>query len=132
MLQIAWSLRLSRFVLIGFGSTALYALLAFALSRIQELGVTAASVLAFGIAALFSYAGHKYVTFVSGGSHSFELPRFLVLSGVGLAVVAILPALLSDCFGLPAAIPILLACLAIPAINFVMLDRWVFVAGARG
>lgn len=128
----AWSLRLSRFLLIGAASTALYAVLALAFSSVQGIGVTVASILAFGIAAIFSYAGHKYITFVSGGAHRFELPRFLVLTAVGLVVVTALPALLSGYFGLPAALPVLLACLAIPAVNFVVLGKWVFATATRG
>ena len=56
----------------------------------------------------------------------FELPRFLALSGAGLAVVSILPALLTDTLGLPATVPILLACVVIPAVNYVVLGKWVF------
>ena len=82
-----WSLRLSRFAAIGVASTVLYAALALAFSHLG-IGATGASVLAFLLAAVFSYAGHKYVTFVSGGRHAFELPRFLALSGAGLAVVS--------------------------------------------
>ena len=74
--------------------------------------------------------GHKYVTFVSGGRHAFELPRFLVVSAAGLAVVSVMPAVLTDMLGLPAAVPILLACVVIPAVNYVVLGRWVF-AGAE-
>jgi len=120
-----WSLRLSRFAAIGVASTVLYAALAFGFSHI---GITAtkASVLAFALAAVFSYAGHKYVTFISGGSHALELPRFLMLSVAGLAVVSILPAFLTDILGLPAAVPFLLACVVIPIVNYVVLGRWVF------
>ena len=126
LVEAAWSLRLSRFVLIGIASTVLYAVLAFVFAGMEGLGATGASVLAFALAAVFSYAGHKYVTFVSDGAHRLELPRFLVLSAIGLAVVSLLPAILSGLFGLPAAIPILLACIVIPAVNYVVLGKWVF------
>ena len=120
-----WSLRLSRFAAIGILSTVLYAALALTFNRLG-IQATGASVLAFGIAAIFSYAGHKYVTYVSGGRHAFELPRFLALSAAGLAVVSMLPALLSGVLGLPAAVPVLLACIVVPAVNYVVLGRWVF------
>ena len=120
-----WSLRLSRFAAIGILSTVLYAALALALDGLG-IQATGASVLAFGLAATFSYAGHKYVTYVSGGRHAFELPRFLALSAAGLAVVSMLPALLSGVLGLPAAVSVLLACIVVPAVNYVVLGRWVF------
>ncbi len=125
----AWSLRLSRFLLIGGASTVLYAVLALALSNVEGVGVTGASILAFGIAAVFSYVGHKYITFVSGGDHRFELPRFLVLTLLGLVVVSLLPAILCGVLDLPAAVPIVLACVFIPAVNYVVLGLWVFRDG---
>lgn len=120
-----WSLRMSRFAAIGIIATVLYAALALAFTRLG-VAATGASVLAFMLAAVFSYAGHKYVTFVSGGRHVFELPRFLVVSAAGLAVVSVMPAVLTGMLGFPAAVPILLACVVIPAINYVVLGRWVF------
>lgn len=120
-----WSLRLSRFAVVGAGVTTLYAVLALAFSY-SGIAATGASVLAFLIAAAFSYAGHKYVTFASAGSHAFELPRFLAVSVASLAVVSALPAVLTGMFGLPAALPILLACVVIPAVNYVVFDRWIF------
>ena len=125
-----WSLRLSRFAAIGLASTLLYAVLAFGFSH-MGFAATEASVLAFLLAAIFSYAGHKYVTFVSGGRHTFELPRFLTLSVAGLVVVSILPAFLTGMLGLPAAVPFLLACIVIPVVNYIVLGRWVFASGKR-
>ena len=126
LVDAVWSLRLSRFVLIGLASTVLYAVLAFVFAGTEGLGATGASVLAFALAAVFSYAGHKYVTFVSDGAHRLELPRFLVLSASGLAVAIALPGLLTEMLGMPAAIPILLTCLIVPVVNYVVLGRWVF------
>jgi putative flippase GtrA len=120
-----WSLPLSRFISVGLLTTALYATLALSASHLG-LTATAASLTAFFITALFSYAGHKYVTFMSGGQHSFELPRFLATSAVGLVVVSFLPAFLSGMLGLPAAVPILAACVVVPAVNYVVFSRWVF------
>jgi putative flippase GtrA len=122
-----WSLRLSRFAAIGILSTALYAVLALVFNGLG-LEATGASVLAFGLASVFSYTGHKYVTYASGGRHAFELPRFLALSAAGLAVVSMLPALLTGLLGLPAAVPILLACIVVPIVNYVVLGRWVFAS----
>jgi putative flippase GtrA len=125
-----WSLRLSRFAVIGVIATVLYAVLALAFTRLG-IAATEASVLAFLLAAIFSYAGHKYVTFVSGGRHAFELPRFLAVSAAGLAVVSAMPAVLTGMLGFPAAVPILLACVVIPAINYVVMGRWVFASKGR-
>jgi putative flippase GtrA len=126
-----WSIRLSRFAVIGAGTTTLYAVLALGFSH-SGMVATGASVLAFLITSIFSYAGHKYVTFASDGSHSFELPRFLTLSASSLTTVSVLPAVLNGMLGLPAAVPILLACIVIPAVNYVVMRRWVFASEGRG
>lgn len=125
MMDRVWSLRLSRFAVIGAGTTTIYAVLALAFSH-SGIAATGASVLAFLITSVFSYAGHKYVTFASGGSHTFELPRFLAISASSLTTVSVLPAVLTGMLGLPAAVPILLACIVVPAVNYVVMGRWVF------
>ncbi|TIU29379.1 MAG: GtrA family protein, partial [Mesorhizobium sp.] len=90
------------------------------------LSTTSASIIAYAIAGAFSYAGHKYFTFVSAGAHRFELPRFLLLNATGLAIAAALPGLLTGRLGMPAAVPVLLTCVAVPLVNYIMLGRWVF------
>ncbi len=85
--------------MIGAGTTVIYAVLALAFSY-SGIAATGASVLAFLIAAVFSYAGHKYVTFASDGSHTFEVPRFLTVSATSLTIVSVLPAVLTGVFGL--------------------------------
>jgi putative flippase GtrA len=55
-----------------------------------------------------------------------ELPRFLLLTASGLAVAVALPGLLTQMLGVPASVPILLTCIAVPVINYVVLGRWVF------
>lgn len=120
---------MSRFALIGIGSTLIYAVCAFFLSRGQGAGplpAALASVAAYAIAALFSYTGHKYFTFMSGGNHAMELPRFLLLTASGLIVAIVLPGLLTQMLGIPVSIPILLTCVAVPVVNYIVLGRWVF------
>ncbi len=86
----------------------------------------AASLFAYAVAATCSYLGHKFFTFMSGGSHAFEAPRFAVLTGFGLALSYLFPAIVSGQFGMPVAIAIFLTCVLIPVINYVVLGRWVF------
>ncbi|RWN52851.1 MAG: GtrA family protein [Mesorhizobium sp.] len=119
---------LARFGLVGIAATILYAALAAAFAKWERIGFSPiqASLAAYAAAALFSYLAHKSVTFVSGGSHRSEAPRFLLLAVTGLAVAYGAPALLTVKLGLPLIIPVLATCLLVPAINFVVLDRWVF------
>ncbi|RUW34111.1 MULTISPECIES: GtrA family protein [unclassified Mesorhizobium] len=127
MLTLIRQHRLSRFAVIGGAATLVYALCALLLSGGgRALSATSASVIAYVIAGVFSYAGHKYFTFVSAGAHRFELPRFLLLNAMGLAIAAALPGLLTGRLGMPAAVPVLLTCVAVPLVNYIMLGRWVF------
>ncbi|WP_292534033.1 GtrA family protein [Mesorhizobium sp.] len=120
--------RLIKFALVGIAATVLYALCAclFSSAGSRYLSPATASVAAYAVAAIFSYLGHKFFTFMSAGSHQFEAPRFAALTGSGLAAAYLLPLLLVGQLGLPVAIPILLTCILIPVVNFVVLERWIF------
>lgn len=130
-----WSLRLSRFAAIGGAATLIYAVAAYCLSGgmgTSILPAATASLLAYFLAAVFSYLGHKYVTFLSPGTHSFEAPRFVALTAVGLGFAWLLPTILVDGAGLPPAVPIIVTCILVPVVNYLLLDRWVFASGKAG
>ncbi|MDN5926754.1 MAG: GtrA family protein [Hyphomicrobiales bacterium] len=123
-------LRLSRFTLIGMAATVIYAACAFVLSDritgIVPLPAAVASFSAYLMAGISSYVGHKYFTFASPRTHSIELPRFVLCNLVGLALAVIFPAVLTDMFDVPALVPIVILCVVVPALNFIVFDRWVF------
>jgi len=121
-----------RFLVTGIGATLLYALLAAAFSTATPMKPALGSVLAYALAAIFSYAGHKYFTFVSSGAHRFEVPRFAALTLLGLATSFALPAVLSQWLGLPVQVPIALTCLLVPLVNYVVLRHWVFGSALAG
>jgi putative flippase GtrA len=117
---------LARFGVVGIAATILYAALAIAWVRWIGFTPVQASLAAYAAAAVFSYLAHKSVTFLSSGSHRSEAPRFLLLTATGSAVAYVAPALLTAKLGLPPIIAVLVTCSLIPAINLLMLDRWVF------
>jgi putative flippase GtrA len=123
-----------RFLITGLGATLLYAVLAalFSAGEPALMNPVVGSVLAYGLAAGFSYAGHKYFTFVSDGAHRLEAPRFVVVTLLGLAVSFASPAVLSGKLGLPVQIAIGLTCVVIPFVNYVVLRRWVFAGQRNG
>jgi len=123
--------RVSRFALIGGMATLIYVVLAFVLSGGAGpviLPAVAASIAAYAVAAVFSYSGHKYFTFVSGGAHVFEAPRFAALTALGLGISWLVPAVMADGLGLSPAWPIIVTCLVVPVLNYVVLERWVFAS----
>ncbi|MER9584956.1 GtrA family protein [Mesorhizobium sp. M0276] len=119
---------LARFGLVGVAATILYAALADVFVKSERFGFSPvqASLAAYAAAALFSYLAHRSVTFMSRGLHRSEAPRFLLLAAIGLAIAYGAPALLTAKLGLPLIFPITITCLLVPAINFVVLHRWVF------
>ncbi|WP_292524317.1 GtrA family protein [Mesorhizobium sp.] len=120
--------------MVGIAATSLYAVLAIALVKSKWVGFTPvqASLAAYAAAALFSYLAHKTVTFMSNGSHRSEAARFVLLTASGFAVAYTAPALLTAKLGLPPIIAILVTCLIVPAVNLLMLDRWVFAQRKPG
>ncbi|TIS60955.1 MAG: GtrA family protein [Mesorhizobium sp.] len=124
---------LARFASVGLVATIIYAVLTAVFAGSDWLGLAPveASLAAYAVAALFSYLAHRSFTFMSAGSHRSQAPRFVLLTLAGLAVAYAAPWLLTVTFGLPLAVPILLTCLAIPALNLFMLDRWVFAKRRR-
>lgn len=121
---------LSRFALIGVGATVLYGVLALVLAR--ALAPVQASVAAYAVATLFSYLGHKFVTFMSDGAHRTEAPRFLMLSAVGFAIATVLPALFTNLLGWPPIVAVIATCIVVPLLNLLVLDRWVFAGRDAG
>ena len=129
MLVTLSNLRVSRFALVGIGSTLIYVSFALLLSSGSEAAVLPAApalIMAYAIAALFSYTGHKHFTFGSEGAHTFEAPRFLAVTAAGLCFSWILPTILVDELGLPPFVPIVATCIVVPAVNYFVLGRWVF------
>jgi len=117
---------LSRFALVGIGATLLYAVLALGFSEWAALPPVQASLAAYALATVFSYLGHKFVTFMSAGAHREEGPRFAVVAAAGFGIAAALPAVLSTGLGLPSYVPVVLTCVLVPLVNLFVLDRWVF------
>lgn len=121
--------RLLRFGSVGLVATGLYAGLAAAFA-VVGLAAVPASLTAYALAGVFSYLGQRHLTFRSTGPVSREAPRFGLLALAGWAIAAVAPAVLTDQLGLPVAVPILVTCLLVPALNFLAMDRLVF-SGAR-
>lgn len=114
-----------RFGLTGGTSTLIYIIATLLLSA-AGLRVSLASVAGYAAGAVFSYAAHRTFTFVSDGAVGFEIPRFACATAAGLALSAVLALVLSDLAGLPPAVPVALATVLVPGMNFFILRRYVF------
>jgi putative flippase GtrA len=116
-----------RFAAVGGGATALYALISFALVA-AGLKVVVATILAYAIATVFGYVGHRTFTFGSSGDHSDEILRFLALNALGLALA--LPAAAIAFLHADFRVGVIAACIAITISNYFGLKCLVFRVAA--
>ena len=118
--------RILRFCLVGGSTTLLYAALAWAGVSLADLPGWAASALAYTLAGVASYFGHRIVTFRSTRAHGRTFGRFIAvaIAGYGAAIAA--PVLLGDVLGFGPLVGIAAACVAIPLANAFALSRFVF------
>ncbi|MBZ9991769.1 GtrA family protein [Mesorhizobium sp. BH1-1-5] len=127
------SARILRFAAIGGISTLIYAVVTLALSDRHGFGMpaTTASIAGYGAGAVFSYCGHRFVTFMSDGAVGFEIVRFACATAIGFLLSVGLAVALADIAGLPALVPVAMACALVPVLNFVILRKFVFTAAMR-
>ena len=122
--------RILRYAAIGGVSTLIYAVLTLALSAMHGFGmpVTIASIAGYGAGAVFSYCGHRFVTFMSDGAVGFEIVRFACATAFGFLLSVGLAVILADVAGLPPLVPVAIASILVPVLNFIILRKFVFVA----
>ena len=121
--------RLLRFGSVGVIATLIYAAVAWSLGRYAGVGAVLASILAYGVAGLFAYVGHKRFTFRSTGSHADDAPRFIAAQLLGIGIATAAPYVLTVRLHAPALAPILFTCVAVPLLNYLVLDLLVFRSG---
>ncbi len=112
-----------RFLTIGAGASFLYFVLALILDRLVNFPPVTASTVAYVLAAVFSYIGHKSFTFNTGGHSNFEILRFAVSTLTGFLLASIIPLVLT---GYPSIISYLVVLVVVPLLSFLMLKFFVF------
>lgn len=125
--------RILRFAAIGGMSTLIYAVATLILCEPRGIGMSAASASIFGYGggAIFSYCGHRFVTFMSDGAVGFEIARFVCATTIGFLVSTGLAVVLSGLVGQPPFVPVAIASVLVPIMNFIILRKFVFVGAAR-
>ena len=122
--------RIARFALVGGANTLCYAAVAFSLTGLFDVSALPASATGFTCSAILSYIGHRNFTFGSEGNHAREAPRFIALTFCACAVALAVPAICRF-LGMPAFVAILATCVLIPAANYLLMGRTVFVDATR-
>jgi putative flippase GtrA len=118
--------RLARFTVVGLAAMAAYALIVTALNMAGLKPAWLASGMAYATAAIWSYFGHRRISFRSDAPHKVAGPRFVLvtLTGQGLAIA--IPAIVSDWGGWPSAYATLAVCVICPGVSFILNSGFVF------
>jgi putative flippase GtrA len=123
--------RVLRFTVVGLGAMAAYAVLVTLFSTLGLQPHWLASGLAYAIAAIWSYIGHRRFSFRSDAPHAVAGPRFAVVTLTGQALAIAIPAVVADFAGYPTHVATLAVCLICPAVSFVLNNSFVFADGDR-
>jgi len=112
-----------RFAGIGAVNSALYVLLATVFNGVFGMAALAASVLAYVIAATVAYFGHKFLTFGQPAHATDEMTRFIVATGIGLSLAALIPIVLAAFAPMVSFVTVLVL---VPVCSFLMMKFFVF------
>jgi putative flippase GtrA len=118
--------RLARFTIVGLGAMAAYAVFVTGLTFAGLRPAWLASGLAYALAAVWSYVGHRRFSFRSDAPHQVAGPRFALVTATGQALAVALPALITDLGGLPQIWATLAVCIVCPGVSFLMNSFYVF------
>ncbi|WP_043764374.1 GtrA family protein [Methylobacterium sp. 88A] len=122
----ALPIRLARMFLVGGIATLLYACLSIVGTTVVGLPLPLASPLSYGLASLWSYAGHRWLTFGDKRPAPRAALRFFLLTMAGYGAAAAIPAIVGGIFEGPSWLSILAVCTGIPAANYMILSRHIF------
>ena len=120
--------RIGWFVCIGGVNTVSYAVLGWLLTVPLGWWPAAASAFAYALCSLSSFASHRIFTFKSSAPVQGEISRYAATTALGYSLAILLPLVMTQWLGLDPRIAIILVCVTTSALNFVMLNLFVFKA----
>jgi putative flippase GtrA len=120
-----------RFALVGIAATAVHVSAALVFAALVPVRGELANLFGFCCAVAVSYFGHSYYTFGVNTAHGFQMPRFAVLSGLGLLASTTVTWVTCTLFGGPLVLAMALVAVTVPAISFIGMKLWVFTASRR-
>lgn len=120
--------RLLRFVVVGVGAAALFAVLAYLFARAGMQPVLA-SPIAYLIAFAFAYLTQRSWTFGAEQAHAVAFPRYLALQLGCAALSGAVSHVAVSWYGASPLTMSLVAALVTSAVSYVLSSRWVFAPG---
>jgi putative flippase GtrA len=114
-----------RFAGVGLANSVLYFILAATLNGLFGLGAVLASAIAYILAAVVSFQGHKRLTFQTSGRTPTELPKFIAATIMGVSLATVIP-VISHSYA--PVVSFLAVLFVVPICSFIMMKFFVFRA----
>lgn len=121
------NLRLVRFALSGVAATILYFVLITIILLISSIRADIASVIAYFLSIAFSYVLQSRFTFQLRNDNLHQIGAFVAVSLMGLAISYFMMVILHLWYGFSAFSVAAIVCFVIPAVNYILFKRIVFV-----
>jgi putative flippase GtrA len=115
------------FAAVGIAAALTYMVLTYCLAMWLGVGSVPASTLGYLAGVVVSYVGQSQLTFRAGWSRQ-AVAKFAVVSLLGFACSVGLMHLLHEVWFCPVIYPIVLASLLVPALSFLAMNFYVFIA----
>ena len=120
--------QVARFATVGAFATVFHVLVAFAARFGFGLDVQISNFFGFLAAVTFSYFGHARITFEASGSHRIQVPRFVLVAGLGLLLSSAITFIVCTILGGAFSLAMMIVAVANPTATFVASKFWVFSA----
>lgn len=120
------ALRIVRFAMVGGLSSLLYLVFAWWLIDLVSIPPIQGTVAAYALVVPINFLLQKHFTFRSAAAASAELPRFLLVHGMNIALSAGIMALITTVWGLAPIWGMLATVAIVPVLVFLALEVWVF------
>ncbi len=120
------ALRILRFAMVGGLCSILYLLFAWWLIQLSAVPAVIGTAAAYLLVVPINFLLQKHFTFRSSASLTAELPRFLLVHGMNLALSVGIMALVVTWWGLSPIWGMLATVVIVPLVVYLALDLWVF------
>jgi putative flippase GtrA len=111
---------------VGLLATVVHVVVGLALTEARLLRPFSANLVAFLLAFVVSYAGHRRFTFRSGVSHARALPRFFATVATGLVLNQSIVYLAVDVLGWDYIVALAIVVTIVPVLVYLVLRHWTF------
>jgi putative flippase GtrA len=114
---------LIRFGIVGVSATLAYLIIAIALDWLLPLATVYISFLAYALAALISFFGHRLFTFSHSGAVRGQAMKFVISTLIGFTVAILIPVIFHM---FSPNVTYLMVAIVVPVLSFLMLKFFVF------